>query len=78
MPLPKRKPHENGVLTKSELGETWSWTATPAEARVRYAETIERASDLLEGNVVLIQLVEMGQVVDEMTLGRDQNSTRSV
>jgi hypothetical protein len=66
--LPKRKPHENGVLTDS----SWHYAATPSQARFLYVDLIELISARLADCPDLevpIQLIQMGQVVDETTLG---------
>lgn len=72
--LPKRKPHENGVIVEREDGSSgWHWSATPAEARFRYIDVVERITEFDPDVTTRIQLVEFGQVVEETTLGRERN-----
>ena len=67
-----RKPHENGVsVEREDSGAGWHWAATSADARLRYADVVARISDAGPDVVTRIQLVELGQFVEETTLGRD-------
>jgi hypothetical protein len=69
--IPKRKPHENGVMVEHDGKPTsWHWSATPSEARMRYADVVERVTEANAPGTTRIQLVELGQVVKETTLDR--------
>ena len=59
------------VLQEGSAG--WQWAATPAEARRRYLDVVESNTEFAPEKATRIQLFEMGQVVEETTLGRERN-----
>jgi hypothetical protein len=64
----KRKPHENGVVVEHKSGSGWQWAATPAEPRLRYLDVVERITASSRDEATRVQLVELGQVIEETTL----------